>query len=327
MSGIENLKNRLDYRGGEAQLDRMKDAKVVSLKRALHYSYQSATAILKDGREFRCLINPDKLKTSADDKIISIPFEDKCLNAKKCKCHSKEERSRINIINMKPGDVFTWKETRSHWLVYLQRLEETAYFRAEIRRCKYELCVNGKHYKVFARKKDLGDIPWKTTKDTSFNELDYSLELYITKDRNTKDYFKRFDVIELNGQPWEVQATDAMSVDGIVMVALKEYYQNTIEKKVYIEKIKEEQLEPEIDIQLPYIKGDKEVYPYDIKTYTIENMEGGNWSLDSKKAMIVESDETTAKVEVVTGRSGEFELKYIKENEKDVILKITINSL
>jgi hypothetical protein len=36
---------------------------------------------------------------------------------------------------MKPGDVFTWKKTNTHWLVYLQDLEEIAYFRAEIRRC------------------------------------------------------------------------------------------------------------------------------------------------------------------------------------------------
>jgi hypothetical protein len=33
-----------------------------SLRKALLYSYQSNTAILSDGREFRCLINPDKNK-------------------------------------------------------------------------------------------------------------------------------------------------------------------------------------------------------------------------------------------------------------------------
>ena len=36
---------------------------------------------------------------------------------------------------MKPGDVFVWKETNTHWLVFLQILNETAYFRSEIRRC------------------------------------------------------------------------------------------------------------------------------------------------------------------------------------------------
>jgi hypothetical protein len=46
----------------------------------LLYSYQAATAILEDGREFRCLINPDKNKPAYDNKIISIPYKDICLN-------------------------------------------------------------------------------------------------------------------------------------------------------------------------------------------------------------------------------------------------------
>jgi len=36
---------------------------------------------LEDNREFRCLINPDKLTNDLDNKIISIPFKDICLNA------------------------------------------------------------------------------------------------------------------------------------------------------------------------------------------------------------------------------------------------------
>lgn len=55
--------------------------KLRSLKKALLYSYQAATAILSDGREFRCLINPDKNKPAYDNKMLSIPFKDICLNA------------------------------------------------------------------------------------------------------------------------------------------------------------------------------------------------------------------------------------------------------
>ena len=50
------------------------------MKKALLYSYQAATATLADGREFRCLINPDKTKPAYDNKIISIPYKDVCLN-------------------------------------------------------------------------------------------------------------------------------------------------------------------------------------------------------------------------------------------------------
>jgi hypothetical protein len=47
---IEELKQRLDYYGGDNQQDRMINDKLRSLKRSLLYSYQAATAILADGR-------------------------------------------------------------------------------------------------------------------------------------------------------------------------------------------------------------------------------------------------------------------------------------
>jgi hypothetical protein len=46
----------------------------------LLYSYQAATAVRADGREFRCLINPDKNKPAYDNKILSVPYWDHCLN-------------------------------------------------------------------------------------------------------------------------------------------------------------------------------------------------------------------------------------------------------
>ena len=64
MSGLENLNTRLNYRGGTKPQERLISGKLNALKKALLNSYQAATAILEDGREFRCLINPDKLKTN-----------------------------------------------------------------------------------------------------------------------------------------------------------------------------------------------------------------------------------------------------------------------
>ena len=156
--------------------------------------------------------------------------------------------------------------------------------------------------------------------------MDYSLEMYLTKDDITKNKYKRFDIIELDNRPWEVQAVDAMSVDGIVMVALKEYYRNSIEDAIEEEKEQAEIEKPDIDQTLPHIIGDNEVYPYDTKVYTINGIAGGSWSLDSKKAKIVSQTEESVTVEVITGRSGEFELKYIKD-ENEIVLNITIQSL
>lgn len=103
MSGLENMATRLSFNGGNAQIKRMNNDKLKALKKALLYSYQSATAKLADGREFRCLINPDHLKNTYDDKILSIPFEDVCLNAEKI---GKTSEGLVQI-GMKPGDVFT----------------------------------------------------------------------------------------------------------------------------------------------------------------------------------------------------------------------------
>ena len=108
MSSLETLKTRIDYAGGANQEKRMNSDKLRSLKKALLYSYQAQTAILTDKREFRCLINHDKLKEDYDDKIISIPYDDICLNAEQFKGKTKEN---LQHIGMKVGDTFTWKET------------------------------------------------------------------------------------------------------------------------------------------------------------------------------------------------------------------------
>lgn len=323
MSGLENLKTRLLYNGGNAQVGRMQKGKLESLKKALLYSYQSATAILADGREFRCLINRDKLKNEYDDKIISIPFEDVCLNSDKVGKTSEG----IEEIGMKPGDVFTWKETNTDWIVFLQRLEETAYFRAEIRRCKYETEIAGKKYKVYMAKPSVDDISWKKAHNILWNELNYSVEMYIGKNEETEDFFHRFKKLEINGQPWEVQGVDDISVDGLIVVALKEDYQNSIEEKIEEEKQVIENQELEEEITTSYIQGDTVVYPYDEKVYTIKNAEGGKWSIGSSKVKILKQNSETVTIGVITGRSGQFELRYIRENEEDIVLNVTIESL
>lgn len=321
MSGLENLNKRLNYRGGN-QEGRMQQRKLETLKKALIYSYQAATAKLSDGREFRCLINPDKLKENFDDKIISIPFEDVCLNAElKGKTSSNQEK-----IGMKAGDVFEWKETETHWLVYLQRLEEDAYFRAEIRRCQHEVDVNGTKYKVYVRGPGGADIAWHTTKTTfSWNDLNYDAVMYITKDERTLEAFHRFDIIEIAGKPWEVQMVDRLTTEGIITINLKEYYQNSIKEEAE-EKLQEiEEQKPET---ISLISGDRVVYPYDEKEYAIAaDIKGGSWLISNKKAIILKQDESTAKLAIVWGKSGNFDILYKREGFDDIVLPIEIKSL
>ena len=197
MSGLENLQTRIQYRGGKQEGRMIKD-KEKALKKALLYSYQACTAILADGREFRCLINPDKLKTNYDDKIISIPFKDICVGRNNLAADSEQPVTSgtkpqgktsegEEEIGMKAGDVFKWKETNSDWLVYLQRIEEDAYFRAEIRRCRHEVKINDTIYKVYAAAIDRDEISWITKQNISFNELNYGLNMFITKNQETEN--------------------------------------------------------------------------------------------------------------------------------------------
>ena len=320
MSALENMKTRLDYNGGIAQIARMNADKLRSLKRAMTASYQAATAILADGREFKCLINPDKIKNTYDNKILSIPFEDVCLNASKKGTTSQG----IVPINLKAGDVFTWKENGSQWLVYLQRLEETAYFRSEIRKCNKTIEINGNKYPVYVRGPEQLTIDWQKGNLEMFNKENYTLLMYITKNEETLDYFHRFTKIEIDGLPWEVQVVDSIATEGIIEVSLKETYKNTIEKEI---KEEEEIIIPEKkDI---YIKGFNKTLPYEEYLYEIiGTKDEGVWEISNNKAKIIgEKNQLQVKIGIITGRSGSFVLKYIREGLDAIELPITIESL
>lgn len=320
MSALENMKTRLDYNGGIAQIARMNADKLRSLKRAMTASYQAATAILADGREFKCLINPDKIKNTYDNKILSIPFEDVCLNASKKGTTSQG----IVPINLKAGDVFTWKENGSQWLVYLQRLEETAYFRSEIRKCNKTIEINGNKYPVYVRGPEQLTIDWQKGNLEMFNKENYTLLMYITKNEETLNYFHRFTKIEIDGLPWEVQVVDSIATEGIIEVSLKETYKNTIEKEI---KEEEEIIIPEKkDI---YIKGFNKTLPYEEYLYEIiGTKDEGVWEISNNKAKIIgEKNQLQVKIGIITGRSGSFVLRYVREGLDAIELPITIESL
>ena len=309
MLGLSNLKKRLQYLGGGSQEARMNKDKLKTLKKALLYSYQAATAKLSDDREFRCLMNPNKLSVDYDEKILSIPFEDICLNSEKIGTTTEG----IVPIGVKVGDVFEWKENGTHWIITLKKDEETAYFRGICRKCRFQIEINGQFYWVYIRGPVEKVINWAEQNGNYYNKLNYSLIMYITKDSNTEEFFKRFKVIKIKGQPWEVQATDSISSDGIIEVALKETFTNSIEDSL-----------PKIEItdidntEIPFIKGEGRVKPYDNMIYTAENVNEikGNWYLSNGKATFRSEPTNTSSVEIaiVTGRSGKVTLSFVSDN-------------
>lgn len=186
-SGLDNLNLRLNYNGGIKQENRMQKDKERSLRKALLYSYQSETIILEDGRMFRCLINTDKTKPDYDVKIISIPYKDICLGRvdekgeEIIKKPNNITNSSIESIGLKCGDVFKWKETNTYWLCYLEKLQEDAYFRAEIYKCEEEVIINNKKYHIYIRGPVETTTQWNLKKKLSWNDMNYSLIIYITK--------------------------------------------------------------------------------------------------------------------------------------------------
>lgn len=304
----------------------MIEDKVRGLKKALLYSYQAATAVLSDGREFRCLINPDNLKPAYDNKIISIPFEDICLNKRRIGKTSEGQEK----IGMKPGDVFTWKENDTHWLVYLKSLTEKAYFMSEIRRCDIQIEVNKKKYWVYTRGPVETSLQWNQKRGIQWNDLNYSLVMYITADDNTSAYFERFakfkvfDPKDKTQKTWQVVAVDPYYGDGIIQVFADEYFENKIEQAVQKEQEENNNDNP-IDETSVFIDGPKQMKAYSRSTYTIKNASGGKWFIKwNNKEIDLKCDSDTIVLEAPFKQAGESTLIYRIQGQDDILLNINI---
>lgn len=333
MSSLENLRTRLEYRGGVTAEGRFQRDKLQSLKKALLYSYQAETAVI-NGKMFRCLLNTDKQKADYDCKILSIPYEDVCLG------NYDEETGEVTFkkpnsktidgkipTGIKTGSVFLWKETNTHWLVYLQFLEEDSYFRGEVYKCEEEpVDINGHKYHVYIRGPVETTIQWRQKSSISWNDINYSLIMYITKNEETLDYLHRFKQIKIGKDMWEVRTVDPYSADGIIEVCLGEWYNNEFTKES--EQLEETHKEIE-EMSIPRIEGPRVVHPFDIVEYTIVGFNEGEWSIsNNRKASFVKSEKNVITIEIITGKSGKFDLIYKGKNKcQCVTLPVEIRSL
>ena len=310
-SGFDRMKIRMNYHGDQTSADtwtRMRQDKLRSMLPALYSSYQAAIVqkyVASQGENqtspyFRCLINHDKLKVDYQDKIISIPFEENSVQIDPVK-----DNKDYWPTEFKAGTTFKWihgnKEEwvpDSYWIVYLQYSEETAYFRGEIRKADDEIVIitiddDGNEKSVTYRGWTTGpnqtNILWNVKQGVIWNNLNYTKELYIAKDETTQAFFKRFDRVKINGQPWQVQAFNdnygASSSDpntGIIRVALKETYTNTDSQ------IK--QREKENQSTNAAIVGSSVLSPYDtdIKYSILNSPAGAAWSVTSSGSAAIQ---------------------------------------
>lgn len=303
MSGLDRMKKRMLFEGGGIGNSdgRNVNGKLLSFRSALWDSYQAEWITLDNDetqKQYRCLINPDKLKENYDQKEISIDFD----------------------AGLAEGQTFYWIRTNTHWLVYLQRFEEEAYFRAQIRRCDHKIG----NYWVYLRGPVETALVWRQKHQIEFNELNYSIMFYIEKNEETLAKFKRFEIIKFDGHNWRVATTDKYSQPGLIEVYLEEYFDNTME---------DASIEPEEIVQdqnEAYIDGPQFVKPFDTNvSFSIVGLTNGKFTVNSSKVKIIDSSETSCILEILTGKSAQFDLIY-KSNDSeiaDVVLPVTIKSL
>ena len=327
---LELLKKRLQYQGGNQEQRFIKD-KLRGLKKALLYSYQAATAVLSDGKEFRCLINPDKNKPAYDNKILSIPYKDICLNMPQV---GKTTQGEIEI-KIKPGDIFKWKQTDSHWLVYLQALEQDAYFRSQIRRCDQQIRIGDNLYWVYIRGPVETSIEWNQKKGILWNTLNYSLVMYITADDITNSYFERFKTVKIldsrynKEKTWQVVGVDPYYGDGILQVFLDEFFENSIADAVAEKNKTETETGEENPVnEAAYISGPLEVPQYSKAYYEINNAENGHWYLIWKgQEQDLKSSKKIVPLNISIGELGTFTLIYRIQGQEDITLNVKIIAL
>ena len=331
MKALNNMRHRLDYNGGTAQQSRMIEDKLKSLKKALLYSYQAGTMVIDnpdedselETLEFRCLMNPDKRTLNADKMMLSVPFKDLCLNSPMVSVARDGE-----IENpVKCGSVFLWKDTQTRWIVTLQYIEEYAYFRADVRKCfNFPLEIDGKSYYFASVGEEEETLEWRRKTRDEWNKLNYTRTLYIERNAETLDYFKRFAIVKLPNikgelESWEVQATSPNSVDDILIVYVKEYFENPYEE--LSEKQQAEKQEEYKENEYFVVKA------YDSLKFTTDYIENAEWTIENKTAglainiddAIIHDTQTTVYLQLMNSKTGEFDVCYNNEVIRHVVVE------
>ena len=306
MNNLDLMKKRLEYEGGN-QEGRMIKSKYKTLQKALYYSYQAEDIKkINEDIEYRALINPDKNGEDYDDKIISIDYKAK----------------------LQPGDIIQWINTNTYWLVFLPELTENAYFRAAIRRCKYQLSwidmdkeIGYRKITSYAYIRGPVETAIKTvTKNNIVKDIgNYSLEIYIPLNEDSIKYFKRYKRFAFNGKAWQVQAVDDITISGILKIIALEDYENILLDDLQNEKVTDGfYIKPIIegDDQKDAIIGNDTIKPLVEYKYTISEQlsSNGKWEISNDKVSVVDKDNNSITIKWADLKSGNFILKYI-DNE------------
>ena len=340
VEGANEMAKRLTAHGGFPQQDRMIRDKRRSLDKAVLYSYQGALIKkhyydfdptmdgVKEAPPVRALINPDKLKDDYDEKVVSVGFE-----------HS-----------FQVGDVFEWCNTKSYWLIYLQDMTELAYFKGNIRRCRYEIewqNEDGETRRTYAAIRGPVEtkIDYIQKHGISVDNPNFSLHLLMPKNPATLKQFKRYSKFYLQGTVegeektcWRVEATDSFSLPGILELNAVEYYANETTDDIengIVDAFVVKPIDPNPEVSDAYeIFGDTFIKPKKEYQYYINNTQQDNWYIDTNVPVnytvsINEKGYNTISIKWIQSYSGQFDIWFgNKEKEKAKYKKtIVVESL
>ena len=340
VEGANEMAKRLTAHGGFPQQDRMIRDKRRSLDKAVLYSYQGALIKkhyydfnptmdgVKEAPPVRALINPDKLKDDYDEKVVSVGFEH----------------------GFQVGDVFEWCNTKSYWLIYLQDMTELAYFKGNIRRCRYEIewqNEDGETRRTYAAIQGPVEtkIDYIQKHGISVDNPNFSLHLLMPKNPATLKQFKRYSKFYLQGTVegeektcWRVEATDSFSLPGILELNAVEYYANETTDDIengIVDAFVVKPIDPNPEVNDAYeVFGDTFIKPKKEYQYYINNIQQGNWYIDTNVPVnytvsINEKGYNTISIKWIQSYSGQFDIWFgNKEKEKAKYKKtIVVESL
>lgn len=331
VDAANHMAQALIARGGFPQQERMIRDKRKALDKATLYSYQAVRIKKIQSRDnsrdeplqsstVRALINPNKLKVDYDEKILSVGFEH----------------------NFQCGDIFEWERTKSYWLIYMQNLDETAYFKGNIRRCSYFInWINDDGEKCSTFVAVRGPVETRIDDvqkhNIAINQPNYSLDILMPKNEETMKRFQRYSTFYLkdNFEPdsricWRVEATDSISVPGILEVVAVEYYadkdKDDIENGLVgvLEPIPQDP-NPDTSHTVLFIAGDTFIKPKKEYVYTLGIPSKKPWTVDKKYPVVLEPYEdekgnACVKVKWISPYSGEFELS-IGNYKKSIVVE------
>ena len=340
VEGALEMAARLKTAGGFPQQDRMIRDKRRSLDNATKFSYQGAwvkrqlydfTPAMEGEREaspVRALINPNKLKQDYDDKIISIGFE----HGFQC------------------GDVFEWHNTKSYWLIYLQDLTELAYFRGDIRRCRYEIewrDENNKQCRTYVAVRGPVEtkIDYIQKHGISVDNPNFSLHLLMPKNKDTVKKFKRYSKFYLQGMDdgdektcWRVEVINTVSTPGIIEINAVEYYANETKDDIdngIVDAFVVKPLDPNTGVNQNFeVFGDTFIKPKKQYNYYINYAQKGQWYIDAKvpvkfNTYIDNNGNNAISVQWEQSYSGQFDIWFGSSDKKlaNYIKTIVVESL